>query len=174
MNPNSFFCIILAVEPLTPPPLLTPFQLQIKCILSIILIMYKLYMIILWNLMYILTMSLNTSETKFTALIQWHLWCHTNRHEEVALPLTTSPCPSAPVSFRGSPTPKWSSYSNRLWTYSKKSGCTYNVKHSTLYKLLLWNRFWKCMWAVHLFFWDTHQKLHGARFQTASSLWSVS
>lgn len=79
MNPNSFFCIILAVGPLTPPPLLTPFQLQIKCILSIILIMYKLYMIILWNLMYILTMSLNTSETKFMALIQWHLWCHTKQ-----------------------------------------------------------------------------------------------
>lgn len=73
MNPNSFFRIIIAVELLTPLFFLTPFQLQIKCILSIILIlMYKLYVPIVWNLMYNLTtcMSPNTSETNFMALIQ--------------------------------------------------------------------------------------------------------
>lgn len=70
VNPNIFFCIILAVETLTFPPFLTPFQLQIKCILSIILIMYTLYEPILWNLMYYLIISPNSSETKFIALIQ--------------------------------------------------------------------------------------------------------
>lgn len=79
VNPNIFFCIILAVEPLTSPPFLAPFQLQIKCILSIILIMYTLYEPILWNLMYYLTISPNSSETKFIALIQWHLCCHTKQ-----------------------------------------------------------------------------------------------
>lgn len=41
--------------------------------------MYKLYVPIVWNLMYNLTtcMSPNTSETNFMTLIQWHLWCHT-------------------------------------------------------------------------------------------------
>lgn len=112
--------------------------------------------------------------------ISWHEYNDTydatqNRHEEVALPLTTSPCPSAPVSFRGSPTPKWSSYSNRLWTYSKKLGALntcimWNIQLYVSYRYFFGPVF-KCI--LILFFWGTHQKLHGSRFQTASSLWSV-
>lgn len=75
MNPNSFVSYLQ----LNLSNLHNPFQIQIKCILSIIIIMYTLYVLVVWNLMYYLIISPNTSGTKFMALIQWHLWCHTKQ-----------------------------------------------------------------------------------------------
>lgn len=76
MNPNIFFVSYLQ---LNLSHLHTPFHIQIRCILSIILLMYTLYEPILWNLMYNPNMSPNTSETKFMAIMQWHLWRHTKQ-----------------------------------------------------------------------------------------------
>lgn len=74
-NPNIFFCIILAVEPLKPPHSI-PNTDQMHIVNNN---MYTLYVLVLWNLMYYLIISPNTSGTKFMALIQWHLWCYTKQ-----------------------------------------------------------------------------------------------